>query len=268
MKLADKIALVTGSGAGIGRATALRLAQEGADVVVADLRAEAAESIATEIQALGRRALPLSVDVTDRGQVTGMVERALATFGKIDILVNNAGGSSHTYARPGEERHRGNPASLSIEEVPDSFFDFTIALNLKAPFMCIQAVVGAMKQQGGGRIINLASLAGRAGKPVESGGSYAAAKGGVIALTRHLATELGPFGVTVNAIAPGFVLSERVKTLFVSNPEFAARMLHEIPLGRASDPEEQAAVVAFLASPDASYVNGAIIDVNGGWYMG
>ena len=202
MKLAGKVAIVTGAGAGIGRAIALRLAQDGADIVVAELSEDSAAATTAAVQALGRRALPIAVDVVDRQQVSKMVARVVEAFGKVDILVNNAGGSTH-YPRPGEEQLDVNCSRLPAEEVPEEYWDYIIDVNLKSTFLCSQAAVKVMKRQGSGRIINLASVLGRSPIVMTSGIAYSCAKGGVIAFTRHLAAEVGSSGITVNAIAPG-----------------------------------------------------------------
>lgn len=266
MRLADRVAIVTGAGqGGIGEACAMRLAQEGASVIVADVREEAAAATVAEVQALGRRAFAVRADVTDRQQVQRMVEASVGTFGKVDILANVAGGSRHLVARSGEALL---PHQISAESTTEEYWDYIIDFNLKSTFLCCQAVIGHMKAQGYGRIVNVSSTKGRTSHHPLTGPAYAAAKGGVISLTRYLATELGPHGITVNAIAPGGVKTLLSKASRGDRPTDTISPRPEIPLGRTSEPSEQAAAIAFLASDDASYVTGAVIDVNGGWFMG
>lgn len=252
MRFANKVALITGASKGIGRATALRLAQEGGVVVVNGRDKTAVESVVKEIEEGGGRAMPAVADVTGADAVSQMVETVLDHFGAIDILVNNAGGG--TLAR-------------WLDDVDEAVWDRSLAVNLKGTFLVTKAVVPHMRERQGGRIVMVASIAGRNMSRV-SGPEYSAAKGGMLAFMRHLAVELGPYGITVNAVAPGPTLVERVAKKWELRPaEERENTLRNIPLGRLGQPEEVAAAILFLASDDASYITGACIDVNGGGFM-
>ncbi len=255
MRLKDKIAIVTGSTSGIGRAIAMAMAAEGARVVVNGRRAEAAEETARKIRATGGVALAVPADVTRATQVEAMVKTVLEEFGRVDILVNNAGGLA------------GVRPTQHLEEVLEEEWDRVVDLNLKAAFLCSRAVVKGMREQGGGKIVNTASEAARRIHRGASGRfEYTAAKAGLVGLTRAMAIELGPYGINVNAVAPGYTIaSDRHRTYWNSLPaEEREKIIQEIPLRRVADPEDIAPVVVFLASDEARYVNGATIDVNGG----
>lgn len=253
MRFTGQVALITGSARGIGRTVARRLASEGADLALNDLDAAALEGLVAEIRGLGRRVLALPADITNTAQVNAMVQRAADEFGRIDVLINNAGGS------------RG-PRSLL--EVTDENWHDVITFNLTSVFLCVRAVVPVMRRQGGGRIVNLASLAGRSRSTV-GGPPYAAAKAGVIGFTRHVSRELAEYGIAMNAVAPGPIATERIRQRYGEKPaEERERIFREIPLGRLGTPEEVASVIAFLASAEASYIVGAVIDVNGGIWVG
>ena len=244
MRFAGRVAIVTGGGGGIGRATSLALAREGAAVAVVDLRG--ADAVAAEIEAAGARATAYSADVARSTDVQAMVDAVAVRFGGIDILVNNAG-----IGRPGQ-----------IEDVSEEEWDRTLAVNLKAHFLTCRAVVPYMRRRGRGHIVNVASIAGRHVSLANSI-PYTSAKAGVIGFTRHLAQELGPDGIRVNAIAPGPVRTG-FSSVMTPGSEQEARVRARIPLGYVSTPEEQAAVILFLASDAASFVHGAILDANGG----
>jgi NAD(P)-dependent dehydrogenase (short-subunit alcohol dehydrogenase family) len=242
--LNDKIAMVTGAGGGLGRgiggAIAARLAAEGAEVVVSDLKLENAERIAAGI---GGHAVAMEVDVTDRAQVREMVKRTLAKFGRIDILVNNAGGSAALL----------NKLSM-FHETTAEVWDWVINLNLNGTFNCIHAVVNQMIMQQSGKIINIASIAGEVG--IRQRVDYSAAKGGVIAMTKALAMELGPYHINVNSISPGMIGADGG---VINNGTY---------LRRSGKPEEVAALAAFLASPDADFITGVNYTIDGGRTLG
>lgn len=251
MTLAGKIAIVTGAGSGIGRAIAGAFLSAGACAAFADLRKAAVGRAIADLGELGGNALGIVADATRADDVQRMVDATVKRWGRIDILVNNVGG-----AIGGE--------GLEIGE-PD--WDATIDLCLKSQFLCCRAVAPGMREQRSGRIINIASNAGkyRSNTGVSSI-AYSAAKGGVLQLTRSTAHALGPYGVTVNAIAPGSVLSEMgLRELEVMPERLGERVLRETPLGYFAEPSEMASIAVFLASDDASYVTGATIVANGGW---
>lgn len=243
----DKVALVTGAGRGIGKATAIALAREGADVVVNDVDLQSAEETAEEIRAIGRRALPIKADVSSKREVNKMVDRIIETFRKIDILVNNAGIFS----------------SVSIDDMTEDEWDRVIEVNLKGVFLCSQAVMKVMKKQRSGKIVNIASLAGEIGG-VFAGANYAASKAGVICLTKSLAKQLATYGVNVNAIAPALIETDMTKNW---PKEVKKALLKQIPLGRFGTAGEVAETVLFLVSDGANFITGATIDVNGGLLM-
>jgi NAD(P)-dependent dehydrogenase (short-subunit alcohol dehydrogenase family) len=247
--LEGKVAIVTGGAGGIGFGIAEEFLRQRASVVICDTN-EA--TLAAARAKLKGPVEAVQADVSVKRQVAGVVEAALARFKKIDILVNNAGGSQHT------------PYDLDVIE--ETHWDLVVDVNLKGTFFFCQAVAGHMKERRQGRIVNVASIAGRNGG-LFTGVHYAAAKGGVIALTRNLARSLGPFNITVNAIAPGLtVTGDRIRKL-MQDRDAAKSLSGVIPLGRYAETSEQASVVAFLASEASSYVNGSVIDVNGGSYM-
>jgi 3-oxoacyl-[acyl-carrier protein] reductase len=243
VRLQDNVAIITGAAQGIGLATAMKFAAEGARVVIADLRPEPVEAAVASVRAAGGQALGVVVDVTDRTQVDEMVRRALKAWGRIDTLINNAGITK----------------DARLLKMTDEQFDSVIAVNLKAVFACTQAVAGTMVDQGSGAIVNASSVVGLYGNFGQT--NYAATKAGVIGFTKTWARELGPKGIRVNAVCPGFVRTPILDTI----PEAVmSRMVDKVPLGRMGDPAEIASVYAFLASSEASYVNGAVIEVSGG----
>jgi NAD(P)-dependent dehydrogenase (short-subunit alcohol dehydrogenase family) len=243
----ERIALVTGASRGIGTATAVRLAQEGCAVAVnyRGSRAEA-EAVVRKIESLRRRAVALQADVGDPEEARQLVERAAAELGGLNILINNAGYSQH----------------VDIEELKLEDWEQMVRVGLTAAFVCAQAAIPYMKRAGWGRIVNIASLRAMTGSG--HGAHYAAAKAGIIGLTKSLALELAKYNITVNALSPGYTRTEMTRaSLEKHGREIAAK----IPLGRPAEPEEIAAVVAFLASDEASYITGETINVNGGIYM-
>jgi len=256
-RLEGKVAIVTGAGAGIGRAIALALAEEGADIVVAELNKETGKKTASEVESLGRRALAVRTDVTSSRDVEAMVKGALEEFGKIDILVNNAGVSSMALA-----------VNLTEKD-----WDFNMKVNAKGQFLCAKNVAKYLIERGeGGRIINIASVAGKTGSKYYA--HYNASKAAVIAFTASLALELASHHITVNAICPGMVetdMQKREKKWLCDleadgrTPEDLDREFAEFtPCGRLEQPEDVAKTVVFLASDDAEFITGQAINVSGG----
>ena len=248
-RLAGRAAIVTGSGGGIGEAIARTLAREGAAVAVVDVQEDLVQRVAAAIGAAGGKALPLRADVTRAADVDVVVRASLAGLGAVDILVNNVGG--YATLRP-------------TWEIEEAEWDFIVALNLKSAFLCSKAVIPHMLSRKAGRIVNLSSIVGRSA-PTLSAAHYSAAKAGVRGLTWHLARELAPHGITVNAVAPWLTLTDRVKKL--RSPEADAALRAQTPLGRFAEPQEVADAVLFLASNEAAYITGATLDVNGGMFM-
>jgi 3-oxoacyl-[acyl-carrier protein] reductase len=243
VRLSDKVAIVTGSAQGIGLATALRLASEGARVVVSDLGGPRVQAAVAQIRAAGGQAMGCVVDVTDRAAIDAMVAEVKAAWGRIDILINNAGITK----------------DARLAKMTSAQFDSVIAVNLKGVFECTQAVAELMVTQGAGSIVNASSVVGLYGNFGQT--NYAATKAGVIGFTKTWARELGPKGVRVNAVCPGFI---RTPILDTVPDAVKQKMIEKVPLGRLGNPEEIASVYAFLASDDASYLNGAVIEVSGG----
>jgi NAD(P)-dependent dehydrogenase (short-subunit alcohol dehydrogenase family) len=247
------VALISAAGAGIGRATAMIIAREGGIVVGVDVEQAALDRLTADVGAAGGRALALRADALDAASVEGAVQRAVEAHGRIDILVNAVGGSTVV----------GRPAA-HLDELTLDEWQKLLHFNLTGTFLFCHAVIPMMKRQRSGKIVNLSSIAGR-GLSRESSSAYAAAKGGIIALTRKLAFELGLHGITVNAIAPSLTLSERIRPRWEQRSADArAAEIQRIPLGRVATPEDQARVICFLASADADFVTGVTIDVTGG----
>jgi len=260
VKLEGKVALVTGSGRGLGRAYALRLAGLGADVVVNDIDMAAARqygeelsapTVMDEIVALGRRSLGIVADVTDSAQVATMFDQILGEFGRLDILVNNAGGALV-------------PGPSFASSVPEADFRRMMDLNLMSTIFCCQAASGPMKEQRSGKIVNVGSQAGLRSQGSGGGTAYSVAKAAIQHYTRKLASELGPYNVNVNCIAPGWILSSRAVASGRGSPETRARLEEEIALKRLGTPEDCAKVVEFLVTDLSDYVTGQIIPVCGG----
>ena len=242
-RLLGKVSLITGAAQGIGLATAKKFAQEGAKVVVCDIHAEAVNAAVAQCQALGAQAEGHTMDVTQRDQVDAVIAAVIAKHGRIDVLVNNAGITQDARLQ-----------NMSIEQ-----FDRVIDVNLRGVFHCAQAVANTMVAQGRGVILNASSVVGIYGNFGQT--NYAASKFGVIGFTKTWSRELGPKGVRVNAVAPGFIATPILNTI----PEkVIAEMAQRVPLRRLGQPEEIANVYAFLASDEASYINGEVIEVSGG----
>ncbi|MBM3775448.1 MAG: 3-oxoacyl-ACP reductase FabG [Acidobacteria bacterium] len=253
--LAGKTALVTGAGQGIGRAIALAFAANGADIVVNDLEGESHDTVA-EVAKLGRRALFLAADISRQDQVERMAALAAEHFGSIDILVNNAGTNT-----PG-------PLRRNIHEYDPVEWRRVLSVDLDGMFYCTRAVSPGMVERRSGVIINIASVMGIV--PIRLQAAFSAAKSAVINVSRSNALELAPYGIRVNAVAPGSTLTRGTRALFYNeqNQELAKSLLSHIPLGRPGEPEEIASAALFLASPDASYVTGTVLVVDGGWTAG
>ena len=245
--LKDKVAIVTGASQGIGRATALAVAASGAKVAVAARNTEKLATLVAEIEAAGGQALAVPMDVADAAQIKTGFQQALAKFGKLDILVNNAAITRDTLA-----------LRMKIED-----WDAVIRTNLTGAHLCIQQALGAMLKQRSGRIINISSVVAQTGNAGQA--NYVASKAGLIGLTRAIAVEVASRSITVNAVAPGFVESPMTDPL---SQEIKDKMKSMIPLGRFGLDRDVAAAVVFLASDEAAYITGAVLDINGGLRIG
>lgn len=244
--LEGRIALVTGASRGIGRVTALALAEQGADVIVCARSAKLLDEIAAQIEALGRRALVVTTDVAKAADIDNLVERALAAFGRVDILVNNAG-----ITRDG-----------LLLRMKEDDWNSVLDTNLKSAFLLSRALAKVMSKQRYGRIINISSVVGEIGNPGQA--NYAASKAGLLGLTKSVARELARRNITVNAITPGFIETEMTDAL---GEKARNELLERIPLGRLGQAEDVAHAVLYLASDHAGYVTGQTLGVNGGMSM-
>jgi NAD(P)-dependent dehydrogenase (short-subunit alcohol dehydrogenase family) len=262
-RFTDRVAVVTGAASGIGQATALLLAREGARVAALDRNASGADQTAADIRAAGGEARAYECNVAASDAVAAVARRIEADFGRVDVLANVAG--------------VGDTAGIEgIETIDDARWALTLAVNLNGPFYLSRAFLPGMAARGSGAIVNVSSLAGRS-KSANGGLAYSASKAGLLGLTRHLAFDYGPRGVRVNAICPGGVDTPMLRAGGVraapSEAEAQARAARIaaytwfMPIKRISRPEEQAAAIAFLASDEASYINGVALDVNGGLFM-
>ncbi len=242
----DRIAIVTGAGQGIGRAIAVKLAQEGADVVIAERNPETGAQTAREVEGSGRRAMSIALDVADRSRVEAGIDKALSQWGRVDILVNNAG-----FDRAG-----------TLLKMSDEDFDAVIGVHLKGTLYCIRAVAPHMIGRQSGKIVNLSSIWGKTGAAAEIG--YASAKAGIIGLTKSVARELGRYQINVNAVLPGLILTPTIAKMA---EKYQNMIIENTPLRRIGRPEEVAGVVAFLCSDEASFMTGATVEVSGGWNL-
>jgi 3-oxoacyl-[acyl-carrier protein] reductase len=245
--LREKVALVTGASQGIGRATALALAEAGAKVGVAARSADKLASLVSEIEGGGGAALAVPMDVADAAQVKAAFQEILAKFGRLDILVNNAAITRDTLA-----------LRMKLED-----WDAVLRTNLTGAHLCIQQALGAMLKQRSGRIINLSSVVAQTGNAGQA--NYVASKAGLIGLTRAIAVEVASRNITVNAVAPGFIATPMTDVL---SQEIKDKMKSMIPLGRFGSDKDIAAAIVFLASDEASYITGQVLEVNGGLHMG
>lgn len=241
----DRIVLITGSGSGIGQAAAVRIAEAGGTIMVHDIAKDGAEETARLVEAAGGKASVWIADVSSPAAMRDVVAGGIAEHGRIDVLVNNAGTVNDF---------------CPIEEVTEEMFERSIAVHVRGTLFTTQAVVPGMKQRQAGKIINISSIQGTVGNP--NGATYNAAKGALLAMAKGWAKELGPFGICVNAVAPGPTKTPMVATRL--SPEYFAARTKTIPLGRWGTPDDMAYAIRYLASPESDFVTGQVLSPNGG----
>lgn len=250
LRLDGKVAIVTGGGGGLGTLASCAFAEAGADVVVTARHLDKCEATAAKVRGLGRKALVVSTDVTSSDQVRALVEATMKAFGRIDILFNNAGVTS----------------PRSMEDSSEEEWLRVVDVNIKGTFLCTRAVVPAMKAQGGGAIVNMGSILSQAGMANRS--AYAVSKAGIASFTKSMAFELGPFGITVNALGPTVIVTDLNRELVRTQPQLYEALLARTPLKRLGQPEDIAGALVFLASPAARFITGQILFVDGGYTAG
>ncbi len=247
--LKNKVALITGARQGMGKSHAIALAKHGAKVVVTDINQADCQKVVDEIKKSGGEAIALKLDVADKSEVDSVVATIVKKFGQLDILINNAGIAQF---KP-------------FLELSEEDWDRTIDINLKGEFLCAQAAAKVMKERKGGVIVNIASVAmGQQGIGIPNIAHYCASKGGIVAMTEALATELASFNIRVNAIAPGMIETPMIDVV-KSDPKTLEAMLQRVPLKRVGRPEEVSELVVFLASDSSSYMTGSVVVIDGGW---
>ncbi len=248
--LAEKVALVTGGASGIGRATALTFAREGAKLIIADMNEDGGQQTVHMIQENGGDATFVQVDVTQVTQVEAMISKAVETYGRLDCAHNNAG--------------IGSRPRVLIHELPEESWDQVIGINLKGVWLCVKYEIIQMLKQGGGALVNTASIMGLVGSWSRSG-AYNASKHGVVGLTKTAALEYATLGIRVNAVCPGYIRTPLIEAALTSNPEMEAQIIERHPVGRMGRPEEIAEAVVWLCSDAASFVTGHTMTVDGGY---
>lgn len=252
MDLKGKVAIITGARRGMGKSHAMKLAKAGAKVVVSDISEEDCQKVVEEIKKNGGEAIAIKCDVTKKEEVDSLVKKTIKRFSKVDVLVNNAGICQF---KP-------------FLELTEEEWDRTLDINLKGYFLCAQAVAKEMAKQKTGVIVNIASVAsGQVGFGMATIAHYCASKGGIIAMTEALAVELAPFGIRVNAVAPGMIETPMIDSV-KQDPKMMKAMLAKVPMHRVGKPEEVANLVLFLASEQSSYITGSTVVVDGGWLAG
>ncbi|MFT5365561.1 MAG: NAD(P)-dependent dehydrogenase (short-subunit alcohol dehydrogenase family) [Candidatus Latescibacterota bacterium] len=248
LEFQKKVALITGAGQGMGKAVAFTLGQQGAQIAVNDMNANAAESTASELQKSGIQAIAVTADITKKNDVQRMVQQTVDHYGTLHILINNAGILYPT----------------KVIDIPEGEWDRVIDVNLKGTFLCSQTVLPTMQKNNWGRIVNFSSTAGKNISTV-GGAHYTAAKAGILGFTRHVAKEVAQYNITVNAVCPGLIDTDMVRNTI--DPDRQQAYANSFPISRLGKPEEVADLVAFLCSDKAAYITGASLDINGGDLM-